>query len=179
MNIKGYIHCGVTDDCIVVKWFHFTQFAIYFSYPTWNWSYHKIHVNGFVFDLWESFKPEQKPNLSALERCPVSHRLLQYLFPHCTITTNQVMAILKLDLLIIIAQVYRLSAVHCQVTRYSQRVPGYLTRYSQCQPMKMLLEQWSSNEKCWYIIVPAKGEKKISLIKIKWAFITNERKKNK
>ena len=30
----------------------------------------------------------------------------------------------------IIAQVYRLSAVHCQVTRYSQRVPGYLTRYS-------------------------------------------------
>ena len=30
----------------------------------------------------------------------------------------------------IIAQVYRLSAVHCQVTRFSQRVPGYLTRYS-------------------------------------------------
>ena len=29
-----------------------------------------------------------------------------------------------------IAQVYRLSAVHCQMTRYSQRVPGYLTRYS-------------------------------------------------
>ena len=29
-----------------------------------------------------------------------------------------------------IAQVYRLSAVHCQVTRYSPRVPGYLTRYS-------------------------------------------------
>ena len=27
--------------------------------------------------------------------------------------------------------------------------------------MKMLLEQWSSNEKCWYIIVAAKGEKKI------------------
>ena len=34
---------------------------------------------------------------------------------------------------------YRLSAVHCQVTRYSQRVPGYLTRYSRCQPMKSLL----------------------------------------
>ena len=33
-------------------------------------------------------------------------------------------------LLFIIAQVYRLSAVHCQMTRYSQRVPGYLTRYS-------------------------------------------------
>ena len=33
-------------------------------------------------------------------------------------------------LLDIIAQVYRLSAVHCQMTRYSQRVPGYLTRYS-------------------------------------------------
>ena len=31
---------------------------------------------------------------------------------------------------IIIAQVYRLSAVHCQKTRYSQRVPGYSTRYS-------------------------------------------------
>ena len=31
---------------------------------------------------------------------------------------------------VIIAQVYRLSAVHCQMTRYSQRVPGYLTRYS-------------------------------------------------
>ena len=30
----------------------------------------------------------------------------------------------------IIAQVYRLSAVHCQMTRYSQEVPGYLTRYS-------------------------------------------------
>ena len=30
----------------------------------------------------------------------------------------------------IIAQVYRLSAVHCQMTRYSQGVPGYLTRYS-------------------------------------------------
>ena len=28
-----------------------------------------------------------------------------------------------------IAQVYRLSAVHYQVTRHSQRVPGYLTRY--------------------------------------------------
>ena len=39
----------------------------------------------------------------------------------------------------IIAQVYRLSAVHCQVTRYSQTVPGYLTRYSRCQPMKSLL----------------------------------------
>ena len=36
----------------------------------------------------------------------------------------------------IIARVYRLSAVylHCQVTRYSQRVPGYL-----CQPIKSLL----------------------------------------
>ena len=35
------------------------------------------------------------------------------------------------DLLsVFIAQVYRLSAVHCQMTRYSQRVPGYLTRYS-------------------------------------------------
>ena len=32
--------------------------------------------------------------------------------------------------LFIIAQVYRLSAVHCQMTQYSQRVPGYLTRYS-------------------------------------------------
>ena len=31
---------------------------------------------------------------------------------------------------VIIAQVYRLSAVHCQMTRYSQRVPGYFTRYS-------------------------------------------------
>ena len=30
----------------------------------------------------------------------------------------------------LLPQVYRLSAVHCQVTRYSQRVPGYLTRYS-------------------------------------------------
>ena len=28
------------------------------------------------------------------------------------------------------AQVYRLSAAHCQMTRYSQRVPGYSTRYS-------------------------------------------------
>ena len=32
--------------------------------------------------------------------------------------------------LFIIAPVYRLSAVHCQMTHYSQRVPGYLTRYS-------------------------------------------------
>ena len=30
----------------------------------------------------------------------------------------------------IIAQVDRLSAVHCQVNRYSQSVPGCLTRYS-------------------------------------------------
>ena len=30
----------------------------------------------------------------------------------------------------IIARVYRLSDAHCQMTRYSQRVPGYLTRYS-------------------------------------------------
>ena len=30
----------------------------------------------------------------------------------------------------IIAQVYWLSAVHCQMTRYTERVPGYLTRYS-------------------------------------------------
>ena len=37
---------------------------------------------------------------------------------------------LKNDLLGIIAQVYRLLAVHCQMTRYSQRVPGYLTPYS-------------------------------------------------
>ena len=29
-----------------------------------------------------------------------------------------------------IAQVYRLSAVHCQMTQYSQMVPGYLIRYS-------------------------------------------------
>ena len=36
-----------------------------------------------------------------------------------------------------IAQVYRMSAVHCQVTRSSQRVPGYsTTRCSQCQPVK-------------------------------------------
>ena len=31
---------------------------------------------------------------------------------------------------VFIAQVYKLSTVHCQMTRYSQRVPGYLTRYS-------------------------------------------------
>ena len=30
----------------------------------------------------------------------------------------------------IIAQVYRLSAVNCQITRHSQRITGYLTRYS-------------------------------------------------
>ena len=30
----------------------------------------------------------------------------------------------------ILAQVYRLSAVHWQMTRYSQRVPGYLIWYS-------------------------------------------------
>ena len=30
----------------------------------------------------------------------------------------------------IIAQVYRLSVIHCQVTRYSPRIPDYLTRYS-------------------------------------------------
>ena len=39
---------------------------------------------------------------------------------------------------LIIAQVYRLPAVHCQATRYSQRVPGYLTLIL-CQPMKSLL----------------------------------------
>ena len=35
-----------------------------------------------------------------------------------------------IHLSIIIAQVYRLSPVHCQVTRYSQKVPGYSTRCS-------------------------------------------------
>ena len=47
-----------------------------------------------------------------------------------------------------IAQVYRLSAVHCQVTRYSQTVPGYLTRYSRCQPMKSLLTKKISQSEC-------------------------------
>ena len=32
--------------------------------------------------------------------------------------------------ILIIAQVYRLSIVHCQMTRYYQRVPGYLARLS-------------------------------------------------
>ena len=41
--------------------------------------------------------------------------------------------------LLIIVQVYRLSALYCQVTRYSQRLPGYLIRHSQGQPMKYLL----------------------------------------
>ena len=44
------------------------------------------------------------------------------------------MLVLSLDLsqhrFTIIAHVYRLSAVHCQMTRYSQRVPGHLTWYS-------------------------------------------------
>ena len=41
----------------------------------------------------------------------------------------------------IIAHVYRLSAVHCQVTRYSHRVPGYLPG-TLCQPIKDLLTKY-------------------------------------
>ena len=52
----------------------------------------------------------------------------------------------KVTWLHIIAQVYKLSAVHCQVTRYFQRVPGYLTRYSQCQPVKSLLTKISQSD---------------------------------
>ena len=38
------------------------------------------------------------------------------------------------------AQMYRWSAVHYQVNRHSQRVPGYLTG-TLCQPMKSLLKK--------------------------------------
>ena len=52
---------------------------------------------------------------------PLSDQWCSSLMTHICVTVPR---------LIIIAQVYRLSAVHCQMTRYSQRVPGYLTRYS-------------------------------------------------
>ena len=52
---------------------------------------------------------------------PLSEPMMVRLLTHVCVTRPQ---------LVIIAQVYRLSAVHCQMTRYSQRVPGYLTRYS-------------------------------------------------
>ena len=47
-----------------------------------------------------------------------------------TLETRMQGTCIKSTLYYFIAQVYRLSAVHCQMTRYSQRVPGYLTRYS-------------------------------------------------
>ena len=60
----------------------------------------------------------------------------------------------------IIAQVYRLSAVHCQMTRYSQRVPGYLTRYSvsaneisfdkKNQPMRLCLSNQVWPGRKWF-----------------------------
>ena len=58
----------------------------------------------------------------------------------------------------VIAQVYSFLAVHCQMTRYSQRVPGYLTRYSvsaneisfdkKNQPMRLCLlnQVWPERE---------------------------------
>ena len=52
---------------------------------------------------------------------PLSEPRMVSLLTHICITRPQ---------WVIIAQVYRLSAVHCQMTRYSQRVPGYLTWYS-------------------------------------------------
>ena len=61
---------------------------------------------------------------------------------------------------LIMAQVYRLSAVHCQMTRYSQRVPGYLTRYScvsqwnlvsqKNQPMKLCLSNQVRPGREWF-----------------------------
>ena len=52
----------------------------------------------------------------------------------------------------IIAQVYRLSAVHCQMTRCSQRVPGYLTQYSVSANVISLLTKKISQWDCVFQI---------------------------
>ena len=72
--------------------------------------------------LYSSFSLKVVP----YERWIISSHLKLYssfsliVVPHDNQTLNSV----------IIVQVYRLSVVHCQVTRYSHRVPGYLTWYS-------------------------------------------------
>ena len=60
----------------------------------------------------------------------------------------------------IIAQVYRLSAVHCQMTRYSQRVQGYVTRYcvsqwnlfwQKNQPIRLCLSNQIRPGREWFL----------------------------
>ena len=108
LNMNGNIQIHAMTSLVMSswsKWFTLTQFAIYLSYPKRNWSYHvhnmflllKFPKTVSIFDLWLSFKP--KPKLACV-RCPVSHRLWLYLCSRCTITTDRVMAILIVDLLI-------------------------------------------------------------------------------
>ena len=70
----------------MVIWFHFTQFAIFYSYPKWNWSYHKIHESGFDFNLWESQIRTETKIWVHLKDVPWAIVFWQYLLPRCTLT---------------------------------------------------------------------------------------------
>ena len=76
----------------------------------------------------------------------VSYFPITIYLEHLSTSTQKSNRIIVRTMAQIIAHVYRLSAVHCQVTRYSQTVPGYLTWYSRCQPMKSLLTKKLANQ---------------------------------
>ena len=77
---------------------------------------------------WTIYRQRIFRNVPLLYHTPVTIvSRLALLFIHYLVCTTNIM---HYPQIYIIAQVYRLSAVHCQMTRYSQRVPGYLTRYS-------------------------------------------------
>ena len=108
MNIEGNIQSHAVTSLMMSscsKWFHFAQFAIYFSYPKWNWSYHVQDMDfensrkQFLFSTSDNLSNR---NLSVLERCSMSHILWQYFSSRwrCTMKTDQVMAILRFHLLI-------------------------------------------------------------------------------
>ena len=72
----------------------------------------------------------------------------------------------------IIALVYRLSAVHCQMTRYSQRVPGYLTRYS-VSAKKISFDKKISQSDCVFQIRLGLEENDSPLWRPNWRIIQN------
>ena len=99
MNKVGNIQSHVVTSLMMPswsKWFHCTQFAIYSLHLKWNWNYHMQDMDfensrkQFWFSTSDDFSNRnQNRNLSVSERCPLSHRLWQYLFPCSTIKTDQ------------------------------------------------------------------------------------------
>ena len=97
--------CDVTDNVIVVKMVSFYTIChllfiseVKLKLPCARHGLWKFPRTALIFDgLWNK---NRNRHLSALERCPVSQRLWQYIFPCCTINTEQYMTILIFDLLI-------------------------------------------------------------------------------